>query len=292
MDKLTTPLKKLTVIGVGLIGGSFAKGMKELGLATTVFGFGPCEHNLQKASALGVIDAYSTDLKLAVQDSDFIMLSVPLGVMEELMAKMKPYLKEGVIITDVGSAKSSVIQAAISVFGHLPANFVPGHPIAGKEKSGVEAADSALFQSHRVILTPTEQTDKAALKLVTHLWQALGANLEQMNAAHHDEVFAATSHLPHLLAFSLVEMLNEHQELGNVFPYTAGGFRDFTRIASSDATMWRDISVENSSAITKWLKEYQNILSQLLVMVEKQDAQGLEQLFRSAKQARDQHIKN
>ncbi len=291
MSKIT-PLAKITVIGVGLIGGSFAKGLKEAGLVKTVFGFGKRELNLQKAVELGVIDAYSTDLQTAVQDSDLIMLSVPLSVMEGMMQEMKPYLKEGVIITDAGSAKGSVIQAAQAVFGMLPARFVPGHPIAGKEKSGVEAADAELFVAHRVILTPTEQTDTSAVVLVTQLWQALGANVESMSARHHDEIFAATSHLPHLLAFSLVDMLNEHQELGNVFPYTAGGFRDFTRIASSDATMWRDISVENSTAIVKWLKEYQASLSQLTEMVEKQDSQGLQQLFLGAKQARDKHIKN
>ncbi|HIE40247.1 MAG TPA: prephenate dehydrogenase/arogenate dehydrogenase family protein [Thiomicrorhabdus sp.] len=285
-------LEKVTVMGVGLIGGSFAKGLKEAGLINTVFGFGKRELNLQKAVELGVIDAYSTDLQTAVQDSDLIMLSVPLSVMKGLMQEMKPYLKEGVIITDAGSAKSSVIQAAQSVFGSLPERFVPGHPIAGKEKSGVEAADSKLFVAHRVILTPTEQTDARALALVTQLWQDLGANVESMSAQHHDEIFAATSHLPHLLAFSLVDMLNKHPELDRIFSYTAGGFRDFTRIASSDATMWRDISVENSTAIVKWLKEYQASLSQLTEMVEKQDSEGLQQLFLDAKQARDKHIKN
>ncbi len=284
-------LSKITIIGVGLIGGSFAKGLKEKGLAKTVFGFGHNESNLQKAVALGVIDEYSTDLQKAVQDSDFIMLSVPLGVMKHLMEQMQPYLKKGVIITDAGSAKSSVIAAAQSAFGSLPAHFVPGHPIAGKEKSGVDAADAALFVDHRVILTPTEQTDTDAVALVAQLWHALGANVESMSAQQHDEIFAATSHLPHLLAFSLVDMLNEHQELGNVFPYTAGGFRDFTRIASSDAIMWRDISVENSTAIVKWLKQYQASLSHLTEMVEKQDRDGLQQLFLGAKQARDKHIK-
>jgi prephenate dehydrogenase len=290
MNKIT-PLAKITVIGVGLIGGSFAKGLKESGLVNTVFGFGQNQLNLQKAVDLGVIDAFSTDIKVAVQDSDLIMLSVPLSVMKGIMAEMKPYLKKGVVITDAGSAKSSVITAAQSVFGTLPARFVPGHPIAGKEKSGVEAADAKLFDAHRVILTPTEQTDKDAVNLVTRLWQLLGANVESMTAQHHDEIFAATSHLPHLLAFSLVDMLNEHKDLGNVFPYTAGGFRDFTRIASSDATMWRDISVENSTAIVKWLKEYQSSISQLTKMVENQDSQGLQQLFLGAKQARDKHIK-
>ncbi|MCF6298427.1 MAG: prephenate dehydrogenase/arogenate dehydrogenase family protein [Thiomicrorhabdus sp.] len=287
----TALIPKVTVIGVGLIGGSFAKGIKEAGLAQTVFGFGHNEVNLKKAVALGVVDAYSTDMETAVKDSDFILLSVPLGVMKSLLLQMKPYLKKGVIITDAGSAKCSVIAAVQAVFGTVPANFVPGHPIAGKEKSGIEAADASLFVDHRVILTPIETTNADAIKQVTQLWQALGANVESMPAQQHDEIFAATSHLPHLLAFSLVDMLNEHEELGNVFPYTAGGFRDFTRIASSDATMWRDISIENSTAIVKWLKQYQTKITALTEMVENQDAKALQALFLDAKQARDKHIK-
>ena len=285
------PFAKITVIGVGLIGGSFAKGLKEAGLAQTVFGFGHNESNLKKAVALGVVDAYSTDIETAVQDSDLILLSVPLGVMKSLLLQMKPYLKEGVIITDAGSAKGSVIAAVESVFGTVPANFVPGHPIAGKERSGVEAAEASLFIDHRVILTPLETTSTEAIQQVTQLWQVLGANVESMSAQQHDEIFAATSHLPHLLAFSLVDMLNEHQELGNVFPYTAGGFRDFTRIASSDAIMWRDISIENSTAIVKWLKQYQSKITALTEMVENRDSEALQQLFVNAKQARDKHIK-
>ena len=284
-------LSKVTIIGVGLIGGSFAKGLKEAGLARTVFGFGHNESTLKKAVALGVVDAYSTDIAEAVKDSDLIMLSVPLGVMKSVLQQMKPYLKKSAIITDAGSAKSSVIAAVQSVFGAVPANFVPGHPIAGKEKSGVEAADASLFVAHRVILTPSDTTDIHAIKQVTRLWQALGANVESMSAQHHDDIFAATSHLPHLLAFSLVDMLNEHKELGNVFPYTAGGFRDFTRIASSDAVMWRDISIENSTAIVKWLKEYQTAIVELTTLVEKQDGEALKTLFLAAKQARDKHIK-
>ncbi|VAW49669.1 Prephenate and/or arogenate dehydrogenase (unknown specificity) [hydrothermal vent metagenome] len=289
--KNTPLLSKVTIIGVGLIGGSFAKGLKEAGLADTVFGFGHNESTLKKAVELGVVDAYSTNMEEAVKDSDLIMLSVPLSVMKSVLQQMKPYLKKSAIITDAGSAKCSVIDAVQSVFGCVPTHFVPGHPIAGKEKSGVEAADASLFVAHRVILTPSDDTDVNAISQVTHLWQALGANVESMSAEHHDDIFAATSHLPHLLAFSLVDMLNEHEELGNVFPYTAGGFRDFTRIASSDATMWRDISIENSTAIVKWLKAYQTAITELTTLVEKQDAEALKALFLGAKQARDKHIK-
>jgi len=285
-------LKKITIIGVGLIGGSFAKGIKQAGLVPQVIGFGQNEANLKTAVELGVIDAYTTDMEQAVSDSDLIMLGVPLGAMQSVLQDMSPFLKENVIISDVGSAKMSVIEAVKQVFGELPAHFVAGHPIAGKEKSGVEAATADLFVDHRVILTPTEETDLNALKTVENLWKALGANVVTMAPDYHDEVLAATSHLPHLLAFSLVELLNEHAELGNVFQYTAGGFRDFTRIASSDPVMWRDIAVNNSSAIAKWLKNYQHALTELIQLVEGKDAQGLYHLFDEAKQARDKHIVN
>lgn len=285
------PLNKITIIGVGLIGGSFAKGLKQAGLVKQVTGFGQNRANLQTAIELGVIDDYTTDMKTAVTHSDLIMLAVPLGVMESVLAELKPFIKPGVIITDAGSAKSSVIASVEKVFGQLPGFFVPGHPIAGKEKSGVTAADPALYVNHRVILTPTENTDADALQVVTKLWQTLGANVESMSSAQHDDIFAATSHLPHLLAFSLVDMLDENSELGNVFPYTAGGFRDFTRIASSDATMWRDIALTNSTAIVKWLKNYQASIASLTEMIETEQGEQLFKLFEDAKSARDRHIK-
>lgn len=284
-------LNQITVIGVGLIGGSFAKGARQAGLAKEVVGYGRHESELQTAVELGVIDRYSLEIKDAVSNSDLIMLSVPLGAMQPVLSELKPYLKEGAIITDVGSSKVSVIEAVRAVFGKLPPEFVAGHPIAGKEKSGVAAACGDLFRQHRVILTPTEETSDQALETVKNLWQALGANVVSMKPDYHDEVLAATSHLPHLLAFSLVELLNEHPELGNVFQYTAGGFRDFTRIASSDPVMWRDIAINNAPAIGKWLKHYQNALGGLIEMVENRDSDGLYQLFHDAKQARDQHIK-
>lgn len=285
-------LKKVTVIGVGLIGGSFAKGLKQSGLVDQVTGYGHNESNLKKAVELGVVDDFTTDMAEAVADSDLIMLGVPLGAMQEVLHAMRPFLKEGAIITDGGSAKMSVIEAVKSVFGELPAHFVAGHPIAGKEQSGVTAACEKLFVDHRVILTPTAETDCEALQTVTELWQALGAEVITMAPDYHDEVLAATSHLPHMLAFTLVEMLNEHPELGNVFQYTAGGFRDFTRIASSDAVMWRDIAVNNSIAIAKWLKYYQQSIGHLIDLVEQQDGEGLYALFHEAKTARDKHIVN
>ncbi|WP_130537342.1 prephenate dehydrogenase [Thiomicrorhabdus indica] len=293
VEKIECPkLNKITIIGVGLIGGSFAKGIKQLGLAKEVHGFGHNEINLQTAIELNVLDSYSIDIKTAVQDCDLLMLAVPLGAMSSIFKEVAKYLPAGAIITDAGSAKQSVIDAAQTAFGELPEGFVPGHPIAGKEKSGVSASDESLYIDHRVILTPTDRSSSQSIEVVEKIWKSLGANVEKMSASFHDEVFAATSHLPHLLAFALVEMLHEHPELGNVFKYTAGGFRDFTRIASSDATMWRDISVTNHKAIAKWLTEYRDYLSDMIPLVENQNADALYELFETAKHARDQHIVN
>ncbi len=285
-------LQRLTIIGVGLIGGSFALKLKQLGLVSEVVGYGHRVANLQKALELGVIDRFETDLAKAVTDADLVVLSVPIGVIGELYAQMQPHLAAHTIVTDVGSAKGSVIADVTQALGYCPTQFIPGHPIAGREKSGVEAVEADLYINHRVILTPSEQTDTPALERVKALWSAVGANVSVMTAQFHDEIFAATSHLPHMLAFALVDMLNEHDELGNVFQYTAGGFRDFTRIASSDATMWRDIAVHNAQAIAKWLKEYQAELTRLTQLIENRDAETLFRLFSEAKAARDKHIIN
>ncbi len=283
-------LQRLTVIGVGLIGSSFALKLKQLGLVDEVVGCGRNHDNLIRAIELGVIDRAESDPTLAVADADLVLLAVPLGSIAPIYKRIQPYLSRNAIVTDVGSAKASVISEIAGLLGECPANFVPGHPIAGRERSGVEAADSELYQQHRVILTPLTHTNTEAITQVSQLWQAVGAQVSMMTASYHDEVFAATSHLPHLLAFALVDMLNEHPELGNVFQYTAGGFRDFTRIASSDAAMWRDIAIQNHSAILKWLEAYQAELDKLAELLKKQDATELHQLFTAAKTARDAHI--
>ncbi|AZR82110.1 prephenate dehydrogenase [Thiomicrospira sp. S5] len=280
----------ITIIGVGLIGGSLAKALKKAGLVKNVTGYGTREESLQKSQQLGVVDQYTLSLQEAVQGADVVVLAVPLGAMEAVLKEMQPFLSEETLLTDVGSAKTSVLNAVKAAFGRIPKRFVAGHPIAGKEKSGVEAACENLFVDHRVILTPTEDTDKDALAELTELWQATGACVSEMTPEFHDEVFAATSHLPHLLAFGLVNLLNEHEELGNVFQYTAGGFRDFTRIASSDAVMWRDIALTNRDAIVKWLNHYQAEIQALTELVGSGDGQRLHDYFAQAKQARDEHI--
>ncbi|WP_044406162.1 prephenate dehydrogenase [Thiomicrospira microaerophila] len=285
-------LQRLTVIGVGLIGGSFALKLKQLGRVVDVVGYGRNTQNLEKAVELGVIDRYASSLADAVQDADLVVLAVPLASIAPIYAQIATYLKPDAIVTDVGSAKASVVEQIETQLGFKPAQFVPGHPIAGREKSGVEAVEADLYQNHRVILTPQDYTNTDAVNKVESLWQAVGAQVTRMTATYHDEVFAATSHLPHLLAFALVDMLNEHSELGNVFQYTAGGFRDFTRIASSDATMWRDIALQNASAIVKWLAAYQVELTKLSQLIEQQQGNQLYDLFADAKAARDKHIIN
>lgn len=283
-------LNKITIIGVGLIGGSFAQGLKKAGLVNEVVGFGRNQANLETAVELGVIDSFTANIEQAVKNSDLVFLAVPLGAMQSSMALMQPYLSDKTILTDGGSAKSSVIKAAKDVFGELPINFVPGHPIAGKEQSGVTAAEPDLYVDHRVILTPTENSSDDAIATVKALWSAIGANVEVMSPQQHDEIFAATSHLPHLLAFGLVDLLNEHAELGDVFQYTAGGFRDFTRIASSDAEMWRDISIYNKEAIVKWLANYSESIQALSHLIDNEDQEGLYKLYKDAKDARDTHL--
>ena len=286
------PVQRLTVIGVGLIGGSFALKLKQLGLVNEVVGCGRNQANLARAIELGVIDKAETDPTLAVAGAELVVLAVPLGSIAPIYKQIHSFLNHDAIVTDMGSAKASVIAEIAGLLGECPANFVPGHPIAGRELSGVEAADSDLYQQHRVILTPLSHTNTAAITRVEQLWQAVGARVSVMTANYHDEVFAATSHLPHMLAFALVDMLNDHPELGNVFQYTAGGFRDFTRIASSDAAMWRDIAVQNHSAILKWLDAYQAELNKLAQLLKAQNAAELQQLFTAAKKARDAHIVN
>lgn len=283
-------IERLAVVGVGLIGGSFALKLKQLGLVDEVVGYGRNQANLVKAVELGVIDRFESDSAQAVKGADLVVLAVPLGSIAPIYAEIAPNLQPSAVVTDVGSAKASVVEQVELALGFKPSHFVPGHPIAGREKSGVEAVEADLYLQHRVILTPQDYTDQASVAWVEQLWQAVGANVVRMTSRYHDEVFAATSHLPHMLAFALVDMLNEHPELGNVFQYTAGGFRDFTRIASSDATMWRDIALQNAPAIVKWIGAYQDELTKLTQLIETQQANALFELFSDAKQARDQHI--
>ncbi|MBT8438548.1 MAG: prephenate dehydrogenase/arogenate dehydrogenase family protein, partial [Gammaproteobacteria bacterium] len=238
-------IHNLAIIGVGLIGGSLAIALRNAGVTGNIIGCGRSEANLKKAVELGVIDGYTHDIAKAVQAADMVFVAVPLGAMKSVFEQMKDTLPINAIVTDGGSAKACVLDDWLSVFGNEK-QFVAGHPIAGTENSGVEAALPDLYRNRRVIVTPTSSTDPANLKQVIGMWEACGAEVSQMSVAHHDQVLAATSHLPHVLAFGLVETLDRLEEHTEIFKYAAGGFRDFSRIASSNPVMWRDICLANT----------------------------------------------
>ena len=281
---------RVCILGVGLIGGSWARALRAAGACDEIIGCGRREASLQRAVELGVIDRYHTDPAQAVRGADLVVLGVPLGGMRALLAAIKDSVSSETVITDVGSAKGSVVADAAAVFGAVPARFVPGHPIAGTEQSGVEASFAELFQRRRVILTPLEHTDPAATALVNRLWQAAGAEVIEMSVEHHDEVLAATSHLPHVLAYGLVDTLSRWDDNREIFQYAAGGFRDFTRIASSDPVMWRDICLANRQALAQAMRRYIDDLNGLLATVEAADGRRLEEVFGHAKQARDRFV--
>ncbi len=280
-------IKRLTIIGVGLIGGSLARALKAASECVEVVGYGRNADALQKALKLGVIDRAETDIAVAVRGADVIVLGVPVGAMETVLGELQPYLEPQTILTDVGSTKGSVVEAATKVFGKLPPRFVPGHPIAGTEMSGVEASFAELFQKRRVILTPDAGTDNEALETVRGMWQQAGAEVIDMSVEHHDEVLAATSHLPHMLAFTLVDTLAGLEDHDDIFRFAAGGFRDFTRIASSNPQMWHDICLNNRDALLKIVQRFTSELTTLATAIEKSDSEAILATFQRAKSARD-----
>ncbi|MAA73774.1 MAG: prephenate dehydrogenase [Salinisphaeraceae bacterium] len=279
--------ERVAIIGVGLIGGSFALALKQQRLAGHITGCGRNAEHLARGVALGVIDDYSTSVQEAVRGADLVLLAMPVGASQAVFEAMAGQLAPETIITDAGSTKASVIRAAQAAFGAVPPRFVPGHPVAGTEQSGVEAAFPTLFEGRRVILTPLEQTDMQAVSAVRALWQAVGADVVDMDADHHDEVLAATSHLPHLLAYSLVDTLARMAERREVFEYAAGGFADFSRIASSSPDMWVDIAEGNRDALLSVLDDYLGGLNRLRADIDNGRWAEVRQLFARAKLARD-----
>lgn len=281
-------INKLCIIGVGLIGGSLARALKKAGAVGEVVGAGRDVAHLEKAKALGVIDYFETDISLAVKGCDMVVVAVPLGAMQSVFEKIAPVITNDMIITDVGSAKGSVVKAAQAAFKVMPETLVPGHPIAGTEKSGVEASFPELYENRRIIITPVETSSATAISKVSSMWQACGADVIQTTIEHHDEVLAATSHLPHMLAFSLVDTLAKMDAKNEIFDFAAGGFRDFTRIASSDPDMWRDICLANGDALVEMIKKFTDDLQLLSNAIEKNDSTYLKETFSRAKKARDE----
>ena len=280
-------IKRLAILGVGLIGGSLALALKKAAAVSQVVGWSRREQTLNRALELGVIDQAETEISEALRGAELVVAAVPVGAMEALFRQVAPHLEQESIITDAGSTKGSVVEAARRAFGGLPPGFVPGHPIAGIEQSGVEAAFPELYQGRRVILTPTPESDPAAVGRVRAMWELCGAEVMEMEVAHHDEVLAATSHLPHLLAYSLVDTLARMDESEEIFQFAAGGFRDFTRIASSDPQMWHDICLANRDALLVMLERFSGDLAQMSDAIRSGDGEYLKQVFIRAKQARD-----
>lgn len=279
---------KLVIIGVGLIGGSFALAMKRAGLVQQVVGVGRSLDNLNRAIELGVIDAASQDPAQAVAGADLVMVATPVGQMGRVFDAIAPVLPAHAIVTDAGSTKGDVAQL---MRAHLPEHLaycVPAHPIAGSDRSGAAAAQYGLFEQRRVVLTPLEATLPEAAEAVGQWWQASGARVFSMRADEHDAVFASVSHLPHLLAFAYVEMVANKTDAARCFDFAATGFKDFTRIAGSHPEMWRDISLANRDALLADLRAYQGGLAQLTQWVEAGDGAALEQMFQHAREARVQ----
>lgn len=283
-------IERLAVIGVGLIGGSLARALRAAGEVGDVVGCGRSVANLEMAVDLGVIDRFSHDPAEAVQGADMVFLAVPLGAMQATFAAVKGHLRDDAVLTDGGSVKGSVVEDARSAFGEVPTRLVPGHPIAGTEHSGVEASFSDLYHNRRVILTPLADTDPDALEKVIRMWRICGAQVTSMAVAHHDEILAATSHLPHMLAFGLVDALAGMRENDEIFRYAAGGFRDFTRIASSNPVMWRDICIANRESLGEVLRKFSDEMVELADTIHRADGDHLLQVFERAKAARDRYV--
>ncbi|MGH8477743.1 MAG: prephenate dehydrogenase [Methylococcales bacterium] len=281
---------RLCILGVGLIGGSVAKGSREQGLCREIIGVDRDRNNLRMARELGVIDSAVEEFRDAQGTFDLVVLATPVGSFDELFEQLKPNWSAATIYTDVGSTKENVIGAASSVFGRIPSNFVPGHPIAGSEQCGVLAARCDLYRNKRVILTPLAETDRQATGFVEEFWRKLGAKVSLMEPAHHDDIFAATSHLPHIVAFSLVDMLGRKDEKDEILQYAAGGFKDFTRIASSDPKMWLDICLANRSRMMRLIEEFRQELTLINEILENQEADKLFDIFRSANHARKRFL--
>ena len=280
-------INKLCVIGIGLMGGSLARALKQAEFVEHVVAVGRDESHLERAVELGVADSVETDISKAAADADVIVIAVPVGAMKAVFSELATVIKPDAVITDVGSVKGNVVRDARSALGDKLSRFVPGHPIAGTEKSGVEASFAELYQGQRVILTPLEETNTTATQTITQMWHAAGADVQSLSVEHHDEVLAATSHLPHALAYTLVDTLAQMHEHREIFQFAAGGFKDFTRIASSDPQMWHDICLNNRDALLTMLDRFKRDLNQLTTAIENEDSDFILKLFKRAKTARD-----
>jgi prephenate dehydrogenase len=280
-------IHRMAVVGVGLIGGSLARVLREKNGVGEIIGIGRTEKNLRRAVELGVIDSYSHDPREGAKKADLVFLATPVCSITKILADIAPFLSPGCIVTDGGSVKAKIVSDCESL---MPDGtfFVGAHPIAGTEKSGVDASFSTLYRERLCIITPTPETDKDALEKVVKMWTLAGSQVVLMDAEKHDRIVAAISHLPHMVAYSLVNAVGGYDRYDeNILKYSAGGFRDFTRIASSDPVMWRDIALLNRDGILETMDLYIKSFTQLRELVEKEDGPGLQDFFARSKQSRD-----
>jgi len=280
-------INRLAVVGVGLIGGSLARVLREKGEVGEIVGIGRGAANLQRAVELGVIDRYEHDLKKGVADADMVFLATPVCTIADIVAEIAPALHSGAIVTDGGSVKEEIVLRCEGLLAGDTC-FVGGHPIAGTEKSGVDASFSTLYKGKRCIITPTARTDARALEKVVRMWELAGSEVVLMNPDKHDKVFAAISHLPHMVAYSLVNAVGDYDGCDeNILKYSAGGFKDFTRIASSDPVMWRDIALQNRTAVLEMMDFFAASHAELRALVAASDAEGLERFFERSRDHRE-----
>ena len=276
--------ERMAIVGVGLIGGSLAKAVKEKKLVGEVLGVGRSEERLESARKLGIIDRYSGRMNDILGEADLVVVAGPVGVIVDLIREMIPFLKKGTIITDVGSVKKKIVE---EVEAFIPGSlyFVGGHPIAGTENSGFEASFSTLFEGRKCIITPVSTTDSHALERVKELWTQVGSVVACMDSEEHDEVFAAVSHLPHIVAYSMVNSLLKVKGFEkNIFSFSAGGFKDFTRIAASDPVMWKDIALMNKDKLLSAIKLFQEYLEELKEAIEREDDERLLSEFQKSRE--------
>jgi len=286
----TTRFGRVAVVGIGLIGGSFALALKAAKACDEVVGVGRSRANLDAALALGAIDHATDDVAQAVRGAELVLVATPVAQFEPVFAALEPVLAPGALVTDAGSTKRDVVAAARARLGAKIPQFVPAHPIAGAEHSGAAAAKAGLFRGKRVVLAPLPENPPRSVERVAAAWQICGARVSEMTPEEHDAVFAAVSHLPHLLAFALVRDIAERPDSAQLFGYAAGGFRDFTRIASSHPEMWRDICIANRDALLKEMERYGAQLEAVRALLEAGDAAGLERVFTEARSARNRWL--
>ncbi|HZP87131.1 MAG TPA: prephenate dehydrogenase/arogenate dehydrogenase family protein [Burkholderiales bacterium] len=279
-------IKTLAVFGVGLIGASFALALKRAGQVGRVIGVGRSRANLERALARGAIDEIAADARTALSHADLVLVAVPVQQTERVLSEIAPWIAPDAIVTDAGSTKQDVVAAARRAMGEAIDRFVPAHPIAGAESSGADAAIASLYENRLVVITPLAQNKATSVDRVRAVWQACGARVVQMQPKRHDEILAAVSHLPHALAFALVDMIARRPDGESLLSYAGAGFRDFTRIAGSSPEMWRDICMANASALLAELAAYQRALDALAGYIRSGDAAALEALFVSARDAR------